>query len=84
MIIIEAAKLFCGVEIDMDEFADCTKRGERSSTKLYNLRICPWNEGSRIFCCFLCFRGFAEIIAVFLFQRKNFRFNLLVFRLQGN
>ena len=36
MLIIEAAKPFCGVEIDMDEFADCTKRGERSSTKLYN------------------------------------------------
>jgi len=36
MLIIEAAKPFCGVEIDMDEFADCTKRGERSSAKLYN------------------------------------------------
>jgi len=49
MIIKEAAKPFCGVEIDMDEFAECTKRGERSSTKLYNQEFV---HGTRVAECF--------------------------------
>ena len=32
----------------MDNCADCTERGERSSTKLDKLHNCPGNEGSRI------------------------------------
>ena len=66
MLIIEAAKPFCGVEIDMDEFADCTKRGERSSTKLYNQEFVHGTRGAECFAA-CCFRGFAEMIAVFCY-----------------
>jgi len=41
----KASIAFCCVEIDMDKFADCTKRGEQCSTKLYNQE---YVQGTRV------------------------------------
>ena len=65
MLIIEAAKPFCGVEIDMDEFADCTKRGERSSTKLYNQEFVYGTREAECFAAFFIFEGCRNTVAVF-------------------
>ena len=51
----KAVIAFRSVEIDMDGFADCTKRGAQSATKLYNqeavqgTRVCGIN-----YCFLLC------------------------------
>ena len=45
----------------MDRFADCTKRGARSATKLYNLQICPGNEGAEMHFRYLKFYLFSSV-----------------------
>ena len=52
---IKRQQYFCSVEIDMDEFLECTKRGERSSTKLYNQEFVQGTRVCRNDCCLLLF-----------------------------
>ena len=72
MIIIEAAKLFCGVEIDMDKFADCTKRGEQSSTKLYNQEFVHGTRGAECFAAFLFSRDAEIQLLSFIVYKKAY------------
>lgn len=47
-----AAKLFCGVDFDMNQFADCMERGAQSATELYNQELVHGTRGAERFCCF--------------------------------
>lgn len=46
-----AAKLFCGVNFDMNQFADCMERGAQSATELYNQELVHGTRGAERFCC---------------------------------
>ena len=48
----KAAKLFCGVDFDMNQFADCTERGAQSATELYNQELVHGTRGAEIFAAF--------------------------------
>lgn len=47
-----AAKLFCGVDFDMNQFADCMERGAQSATELYNQELIHGTRGAEIFAAF--------------------------------
>ena len=52
----------------MEKFADCTKRGERSSTKLYNQEFF---QGTRV-----CRNDYCVLFTSDIIFRKNFLQNL--------